>query len=53
MFIKAILIDSKNVKINRNYVPNWNLCLYFFIYQNLVISDEKVLMSVELNWYDT
>ena len=48
MFIKTVLKDSKQVKRIRNYVPNWNLYLFFLKKQNLLISDEKMLMLAEL-----
>ena len=41
MFIKAIIQDSGNVKIIRNYVSKSNLYLYFLMLQNLLISGEK------------
>ena len=47
MFIKRIFKDSKNVKRIRNYVSRFNLYLYFLIYQNLLISGEKSLISAE------
>ena len=43
MFIKAI---SKEVKRIRNYEPRCNLHLY----QKLLISNEKMLMSAKLKW---
>ena len=52
MFIKKIFKDSKKVERFRNYRSKCNLYLYFKIfqiYQNLVISSEKMLMSAELN----
>ena len=49
MFIKKIFKDSKKVERFRNYRSKCNLYLYFLIYQNLVISSEKMLMSAELN----
>ena len=48
VFIKKIFKDSKNVKRSRNYVQRCNLYLYFLIKQNLLISDEKMLISAEL-----
>ena len=47
IFIKTILTDSKKFKRIRNYVSKWNLYLYFLIKQNLLIPDEKVLISAE------
>ena len=49
MFIKKIFKDSKKVERFRNYRSKCNLYLYFLIYQNLVISSEKMQMSAELN----
>ena len=48
MFIKKIFKDSKRVKRIRNYVSKCNLCLYFLIWENLLYSGEKMLMSAEL-----
>ena len=48
MFIKAIFKDSKTVKKIGNYQLKYNLYLYFLILQNLLISGEKILISVEL-----
>ena len=48
IFIRTIFKDSKKVKIIRNYVSKCNLYLYFLIQQNLLISNEKILMSAEL-----
>ena len=48
MFIKTILKDSRKVKRISNYVSKWNLYLYFLIWQNLLISGKKLLMSAEL-----
>ena len=45
MFIKKIF----KVERFRNYRSKCNLYLYFLIYQNLVISSEKMQMSAELN----
>ena len=47
MFIITIYKDSRKVKISRNYVSKYNLYLYFFVKQNLMISGEKMLMSAE------
>ena len=47
-FIKKIFKDSRKVKRIRNYVLKCNLYLYFLIYQNLLISGEKILMSAEV-----
>ena len=47
-FIKSILKDSRKVRRIRNYVSKWNLYLYFFIKQNMLISGKKMLMSAEL-----
>ena len=41
VFIKKIIEDSKRVERIRNYIPKCNLYLYFLIYQNLLIFDEK------------
>ena len=48
MFIKTIIQDSRKVKIIINYVSKFNLCLYFLMQQNLLISGEKMLMPVEI-----
>ena len=48
MFIKIIFKDSRKVTIFINYVPKWNLYLYFLIQQYLLISDEKMVISAEL-----
>ena len=48
MFIKTMFKDSKKVKRTRNYVSKCSLFLYFLIYQNLLISGEKLLLSAEL-----
>ena len=47
-FIKAILKDSRKVSRIINFLSEWNLYLYFLIYQNLLISCKKMLMSGEL-----
>ena len=39
--MKAIFEDSKKVKRITNYVSKYNLYLYFLIYQNLMVFDEK------------
>ena len=51
IFIKTIFKDSRKVKRIRKYVLKCNLYLYFLIKQNLLISDEKMLMSAELREY--
>ena len=48
MFIKTIFKDSGKVKRIKNYLLKCNLYLYFLIYQNMLISGEKILMSAEL-----
>ena len=48
MFFITTSKNSRKVKINRNYVSKYNLYLHFLIYQNLLISREKMLMSAEL-----
>ena len=48
IFIKAITKDSRKVKRIRNYLSNSNLYVYFLMYQNLLISVEKILMSAKL-----
>ena len=48
MFIKLIFIDSRKVKIIRNYVSKCNLHLYFLISQTFLIPGEKTLMSAEV-----
>ena len=48
MFFITIYKDSRKVKINRNYVSKYSLYLYFLIWQNLLISGEKMLISAEL-----
>ena len=45
MFIKTITEDSRKVKRIRNYVSKSNLYVYFLMWQNLLISSEKMLMS--------
>ena len=47
MFFIKIYKDSGKVKINRNVVSKYNLYLYFLIWQNLLISGEKILTSGE------
>ena len=47
-FIKKIFKDSRKVKRIRNYVSKCNLYLYFLIQQNLLISEEKMLISAKL-----
>ena len=47
IFIRTVFKDSKEVKIIGN-VLKCNLHLYFLIQQNLLISNEKILMSAEL-----
>ena len=51
IFIKTIFKDSRKVKRIRKYVSKCNLYLHFLIKQNLLISDEKMLMSAELREY--
>ena len=53
ILIEKIFKDSKKVKMFRNYVPKCNRYLYFLIWQNLLISIEKALMSVELKGWVT
>ena len=48
MFIKVIFKNSKKVKRIKNYISKCNLYQYFQVYQNLLISGEKMLMSAEL-----
>ena len=48
MFIKAIIEDSKKVKRIINYVSKSSLYLYFLMWQNLLISGEKMLLPAEL-----
>ena len=55
-FIKKIFKVSGKVKRIRNYVLKSSLYLYYLIYQNLLISSQKMLMSAEirgvsLDWY--
>ena len=40
-FIKKIFKVSGKVKRIRNYVSKWDLCLYFLISQNFLISGKK------------
>ena len=47
-FIKIICKILKKVKRIRNFVSKSNLYLYFLIWQNLLISGKKELMSAEL-----
>ena len=48
MFVKTNFEDSKKVKRIRNYVSKGNLYPYFLIWQNLLISGEKMLISAEI-----
>ena len=48
MFIEATFKDSKKVTRIRNYVLECNLYLHFLIWQKLLISGEKMLMTAEL-----
>ena len=48
MFITTIYKHSRKVKVNRNYVSKCNLYLHFLIWQNLLISSEKMVMSPEI-----
>ena len=48
MFIKTIFKEITKVKRCRNYVLKSYLYLYFLIWQKLLISGEKILMSAEL-----
>ena len=52
-FIKTILKDSRKVRRIVSYVSEWNLYLYLLIYQNLLISGKKMLMSAKLKRYVT
>ena len=47
-FVKEIFKDSRKVKRIRNYESKCNLYLYFLIQKNLLIYNEKTLMSAEL-----
>ena len=47
-FIKTTFKDSSKVKSIRNSASKYNLCMYFLIKQKMLISGEKMLMSVEL-----
>ena len=49
MFFITIYKGSRKVEINRNYVSEYNLYLYFLIEQHLLVSSEKMLMSAERN----
>ena len=53
VFIKNVIKNSKKGKRIRNYVPKRNLYLYFLIYQNLLISNEKMLMLAEFKGWVT
>ena len=53
ILIKTTFKDSSKVKRIRNCVLKCNLYLYFLIYQKLLISSEKMLMSAELKDYVT
>ena len=46
--IETIFKDSRKVKRIRNFVSKCNLCMYFLIEQNLMISGGKLLMTAEL-----
>ena len=48
MFIKTIIQDSRKVKRIINYVSKSSLYLYFLMWQNLLISGEKMLLPAEL-----
>ena len=48
VFIKAIIENSKKVKRIINYVSKSSLYLYFLMWQNLLISGEKMLLPAEL-----
>ena len=48
VFVKTNFEDSKKVKRIRNYVSKCNLYPYFLIWQNLLISGEKMLISAEI-----
>ena len=50
-FKKIFKFYSRKVKRIRNYVSRCNLYLQFLIYQNSLISGEKMLMSSELRQY--
>ena len=41
MFIKKIFQDSEKVKRIKNNVSKYNLCLYFLVYQKLLISGKN------------
>ena len=45
MFFKKLFL--KEIKRIKNYVPNSNLYLYFFIKQNLLISSAKAMISAK------
>ena len=47
-FIKKIFKVSGKVKRIRNYVLKSSLYLYYLIYQNLLISSQKMLMSAKI-----
>ena len=48
MFIKTIIKDSRKVKRFRNYLSKSNIYLHFWMWQNFLISGEKMLISAEL-----
>ena len=49
-FTKKIFRDSRKVQRIRSYVSKCNLYLYFLIWQNLLISGKKMLISGDLRW---
>ena len=47
MFMKTIFKNSKNFKRIRNYVPKWNLYLYFlFSGENMLMADVSITQGV-------
>ena len=47
MFMKTIFKNWKNFKRTRNYVPRWNLCMYFLISaENMLMTDVSITQGV-------
>ena len=43
MFMKTIFNNTKNFKTIRNYVPKWNLYMYFLISgENMLMADVSI-----------
>ena len=47
MFMKTIFNNTKNFKTIRNYVPKWNLYMYFLISgENMLMADVSITQGV-------